>query len=49
MEIQATKCEIKFAKHITDKRQTFKIHMTIMYKSRKADHLIKKWARDLKT
>lgn len=47
--MQATKCEIIFVKHITEKWLIFNIFMMIMYKSRKSDNLIEKWARDLKT
>ena len=45
---EATKCEIIFVKHITDKKLMSKIYMKIVYKSRQTDNLMEKWTRDLK-
>lgn len=45
---EATKYEIIFVKHITDKKLMSKVYMKIVYKSRKTDNLMEKWTRDLK-
>lgn len=45
---EATKYEIIFVKHITDKKLMSEIYMKIVYKSRKTDNLMEKWTRDLK-